>query len=172
MLEKDRFSNGSIAIWLAVFVVVVVWGMLTLANRMGGSSLDSDENITQPKTETTENINENEIITKSLVSVNDYSTARGKVIIEKDAFGYFNLKLSAAMPSEFPGTNYFARVEGANGKGNVEIGKLDKDGGAYTGYFEPDGPIQDYSRVVIYVDGAALTVENKPLPHNVMVLDL
>ncbi len=173
MFNVSSDERGS-ALWLLVFVVVIIWGMYSLSQRTNLFSLEKDSGVNETTSSAIETVdvkNENST-TKSFVSVNGYDTSRGKAVISEDEFGYFTISIAVVMPSEFPGTYYEAKLTGANTTPDVNLGKMSKVGGSFTAQYVSAQPIGNYHQVIISVDGEAATVEGKTLPHGVMVLDL
>jgi len=172
MLKIHYHQRGATLFWLIVIVVIVVWGMITLFNRINNTSpvvteqasevATAESNSTTPQSATT---------TKSFTPVNGYNTSRGKAVITEDKFGTFDISIAVVMPSEFPSTYYFAKLIGSTGNSDVFLGKLSKTGGTFTSQYSSTKTIDAYSGVVIWVDGEAETVEGKKLPHDVMKLD-
>lgn len=101
----------------------------------------------------------------SLMPVNGYD-ANGKLVISKDKFGHYELKLSLAMPAEFKGTYYEAYLVGSR---TISLGKLERKNGLYKLDYVLNEPISQFKMIKIIVDGDAATVEGKTLPHDVII---
>lgn len=168
MLNTRSDQKGSLFVWLILIGVVVIWGMSWLASQHQDAITDTITPVASIEQSASEDIQE--AITKSFVSVNGYN-AGGKAVITEDDFGYFSMRASLTLPSEFPRTNYYAVIKGAGNNPDTQIGKLSKTGGVFSFEFDSPKPINYYSKVVIYVDGDAATVEGKTLPHNVVEMD-
>lgn len=167
-------QRGSFIAGIVVVGVIIILGMFWYARQNGGELFDLSGTNTSETEESsqTEATKDSGTSVKSFRAVNDYD-AQGKLTISQNEFGDFAISGAVYLPSEFPGTNYFAKLTGESSIPTVEIGKLEKtSGAAFNFHYASTKSIDNYSQVIIYVDGDAARVEGKTLPHNVMVVDL
>lgn len=169
MAKLQDDSRGVISILVLIFVAALIYGGYVLFIKKDPDSMGAQESsINEPEmqSESAEDTSHTRVI--SLQPVNDYS-ARGKITINEDKFGQFNMQLSAALPSEFETTYYEAQLKG---KKNVNLGRLIRDNGTYKLDYSSNESIGAFDSIVITVDGEAATVEGKTLPHDVMIGEL
>jgi len=166
MFKIHNQQRGATLFWLIVIVAVIVWGMTMFTSKLTTDS-SNEEITTEVQSSSPDNV-----IVKSFTTVNGYDTSRGKAVITEDKFGNFDVSVAAVMPSEFPGTYYQSKIVGGGGEADVILGKMTKTGGSFVSKYVFTKSIDSYSRIVIWVDGEAETVEGKTIPHDIMVLDL
>lgn len=171
MTNLHEDSNGATTILVIIFVIALIYGGYVLFIKKDSvseeaSTQESSLNETAQPNKVQEIDNHQRVI--SLQPVNGYS-ARGKVTINEDKFGQFDMQLSVALPSEFETTYYEAHLEGSK---NINLGILTREGGTYKLDYNSNESIDVFDSIVIIVDGGAATVEGKTLPHDVMIGEL